>query len=60
MSIDVWNLNRKKYGSLEVASNKLEKEPLRIYKTAFCSPMARTVLEKIIEDLANSIRGFWP
>jgi hypothetical protein len=32
--------------SQEDASNKLEKEPLRDYKTAFCSPLALTVMEK--------------
>jgi hypothetical protein len=35
-----------KYRSQEVASNKLEKGPLRDYETAFCSLLALTVLEK--------------
>jgi hypothetical protein len=37
--------------------NKLEKGPLRDYKTVFNSPMAFAVLEKIFKDLA-SFRGF--
>jgi hypothetical protein len=48
----------KKYRSQEVASNKLEKGPLRDYKTVFNSPVAFAVLEKkIFKDLA-SCRGF--
>jgi hypothetical protein len=44
-----------KYRSQEVASNKLEKGPLRDYKTGFSSPVALTVLEKkIFEDFACS------
>ena len=40
-----------KYRSQEVASNKLEKGPLRDYETGFRSPLALTVLEKkIFED----------
>jgi hypothetical protein len=40
-----------KYRSQEVASNKLEKGPLRDYETAFCSVLALMVLEKkIFED----------
>jgi hypothetical protein len=42
----------KKYRSQEVASNKLEKRPLRDYKTGFCSPVALMVLEKIFKDFA--------
>jgi hypothetical protein len=38
--------------SKEDASNKLEKESLRDYKTAFCSPLAHMVLQKIFKDLA--------
>jgi hypothetical protein len=37
-----------KYQSPEVASNKLEKGPLRDYKIVFCSPVALAVLEKKI------------
>jgi hypothetical protein len=40
-----------KYRSQEVASNKLEKEPLRDYKTAFSFP-EHMVLGKIFKDLA--------
>jgi hypothetical protein len=46
----------KKYRSQEVASNKLEKGPLRDNKTVICSPVALAVLEKIFKDLA-SFRG---
>jgi hypothetical protein len=47
-----------KYWSQEVASNKLEKGPLRDNKTVFCSPVALAVLEKkIFKDLA-CFRGF--
>jgi hypothetical protein len=46
-----------KYRSQEVALNKLEKKPLIDFKTAFCSPVALSVLEKIFKDLA-SFRGF--
>jgi hypothetical protein len=43
----------RKNRSQEDTSNKLEKEPLRDYKTAFCSPLAHTVLQKkICKDLA--------
>jgi hypothetical protein len=35
-----------KYWSKQVASSKLEKGPHRDYATAFCSPLAFTVLEK--------------
>jgi hypothetical protein len=35
----------------EVASNKLEKGPVGDNKTAFCSLLARMVLEKIYRDL---------
>jgi hypothetical protein len=39
--------------SQEDASNELEKEPLRDYETAFCSPLAHMVLQKkIFKDLA--------
>jgi hypothetical protein len=38
-----------KYRSQKVASNKLEKGPLIDYETAFCSPLALTVLEKIFK-----------
>jgi hypothetical protein len=49
-----------KNGSQEVASNKLEKGPLRDYKTGFCSPIALTVMEnKILKDLAMFF-GFRP
>jgi hypothetical protein len=42
-----------KYQSQEVASNKLEKGPLRDYETAFCSVLALMVLEKkIFKDKA--------
>ena len=37
-----------KYRSQEVASNKLEKGPLRDYKIVFNSPVAFAVLEKKI------------
>jgi DNA-binding MltR family transcriptional regulator len=37
-----------KYRSQEVASNKLEKGPLRDNETAFCLLLALTVLEKKI------------
>jgi hypothetical protein len=37
-----------KYRSQEVASNKLEKGPLRDYETAFCLLLALMVLEKKI------------
>jgi hypothetical protein len=37
-----------KYRSQEVASNKLEKGPLRDYETDVCSPVALMVLEKKI------------
>jgi hypothetical protein len=51
-------INRKKR-SQEDTSNKLEKEPLRDYKTAFCSPLAHTVLhKKICKDLAMFL-GFF-
>jgi hypothetical protein len=41
------------YQSQELASNKLEKGPLRDYETGFCSPLALTVLDKkIFNDLA--------
>jgi hypothetical protein len=50
--------------SQEDTSNKLEKEPLREYKTAFCSPLAHTVLhKKICKDLAMFLGFFkyiWP
>jgi hypothetical protein len=42
--------NREKYRSQEVASNKLEKGPLADYETGFFSPVALTVLEKILKD----------
>jgi hypothetical protein len=43
----------RKNQSQEDTSNKLEREPLRDYKTAFCSPLAHTVLQKkICKDLA--------
>jgi hypothetical protein len=46
--------------SQEDSSNKLEKEPLRDYKTAFCLPLAHTVLQKkICKDLAMFL-DFWP
>jgi hypothetical protein len=32
---------------------------VRDYKTAFCSPLALTVLKKIFKDLAMFL-GFWP
>jgi hypothetical protein len=49
-----------KYRSQEVASNKLEKGPLRDYETGFCSPLALMVLvKKIFKDLAMFF-GFWP
>jgi hypothetical protein len=32
--------------------NKLEKGPLKDFKTGFCSPVALTVLEKIFKDFA--------
>jgi hypothetical protein len=42
-----------KYWSQEVASNKLDKGPLRDSKKGFCSPVALTVLEKkIVKDFA--------
>jgi hypothetical protein len=41
-----------KYQSQEVASNKLEKGPLRDYETAFCLPLTLTVLEKIFKEFA--------
>jgi hypothetical protein len=41
-----------KYRSQEIASNKLEKGPLRDYETGFCSSVAIMVLEKIFRDLA--------
>jgi hypothetical protein len=37
-----------KYWSQEVAWNKIEKGPLRDYKTVFCSSVAVAVLEKKI------------
>jgi hypothetical protein len=37
-----------KYWTKEVASNKLEKGPLRDYETGFISTVALTVLEKKI------------
>jgi hypothetical protein len=50
----------RKNWSQEDASNKLEKEPLREYETAFCSPLAHMVLQKkILKDLAMFL-GFWP
>jgi hypothetical protein len=39
--------------------NKLEKGPLRDYKTNFCSPQALMVLEKIFKEFAV-FTGFWP
>jgi hypothetical protein len=43
----------RKNRSQEDTLNKLEKEPLRDYKTAFCSPLAHRVLQKkICKDLA--------
>jgi hypothetical protein len=48
-----------KYRSQEVASNKLEKGPLRDYETGFCSPLALTVLEKIFKNVSMFF-GFWP
>jgi hypothetical protein len=45
--------------SQEDASNKLENKPLRDYETAFCSPLAHTVLQKKInKDLLMFLR--WP
>jgi hypothetical protein len=39
---------------------KLEKKPLRDFKTDFCSPLVLTVLEKkIFKDLAMFL-GSWP
>jgi hypothetical protein len=40
----------RKYRSKEVATNNVEKEPLTVYKAAFCSPQALTVLEKIFKN----------
>jgi hypothetical protein len=40
-----------KYRPQEVASNKLEKGPLRDYEIGFCSPVALTVVE-IFKDFA--------
>jgi hypothetical protein len=48
-----------KYWSQEVASNKLEKGPHRDYETAFCSPVAFTVLKKIFKEFAV-FTSFWP
>jgi hypothetical protein len=49
--------NRKKIR--EVASNKLEKGPLRDYKTGFCSPVALTVLEeKSFTSYSENIQNF--
>jgi hypothetical protein len=46
--------------SQEDASNKLEKEPLRDYETAYCSHLAHMVLQnKIFKDLAMFL-CFWP
>jgi hypothetical protein len=36
-----------KYQRLEVASKNFKKGPFKDYQTAFCSPLALTVLEKI-------------
>jgi hypothetical protein len=53
-------LQSEKYHSQEVASNKIEKGPLRDYETGFCSPIALRVLEKkIFKDLAIFL-GFLP
>jgi hypothetical protein len=49
-----------KYRTQEVASNKLEKGPLRDYKTVFCSPVALVGLEKIFKDLARFRRFSLP
>jgi hypothetical protein len=46
MSIDSQNRNQKNIGP--GICLKLEKEPLRDYKSAFCSPLALTVHEKKI------------
>jgi hypothetical protein len=48
------------YRSLEVASNKREKGPHKDYETAFCSPLAFTVLEKKIFKEFAVFTGFWP
>jgi hypothetical protein len=45
--------------SQEDSSKKLEKEPLKDYETACCSPLAHMVLQKIFKDLAIFL-GFWP
>jgi hypothetical protein len=48
-----------KYRSQEVASNKLEKRPLRDYETGFGSLLALTVLEKKIfkDELCFGVFG---
>jgi hypothetical protein len=47
-----------KYRSQEVALNKIEKEPLRGYKTAFCSPLALKVLDKKIFLKISYVLGY--
>jgi hypothetical protein len=47
-----------KYGSQEVASNKLEKGPFRDYETAFCSLLALTVLERKISKKIKLFLSF--
>jgi hypothetical protein len=49
-----------KIWSQEDASNKLKTEPLRDYKTAFCSPLAHMVLQKKICKGLAMILDFWP
>jgi DNA-binding MltR family transcriptional regulator len=53
-------LQSEKYRSQEVASNKLEKGPLRDYETGLCSPLALTVLEKKIFKDFTMFLGIWP
>jgi hypothetical protein len=47
-----------KNGSQEDASNL--RKNLRDYKTAFCSPLAYTVLQKKICNDLTIFLGFWP